>query len=249
MAPAACSSSSLFTGVYALAADLPPAPAWERWVLEQPIPLAVAFVAVGVILMIVSMQRDQARRGVICFGVSLVAGAALLGVGAAVQTDREAMTRETWRLVHAVTRSDVSTVDQLLDDRLVIASAGSAIPGEIGKPQALDTVRGFEWFKIDEWSYRPNGAVLDGPNAGRTQAIIRVRSSTLETTLIPMTWEFTWARLPDDTWKVTRLEFLSIWGRKPPESWPRMAHAAAAWQSRGRPQSATDIDGLVKDRR
>lgn len=212
-----------------LAADLPAPPAWERWLLERPLAAAGVLVVCGVVGLIVMNQRGRLKAG---FGLLVglcAAGGVVWGIGAAVQTDREILEAATKRLILAVTNSDVPTADQMIHDRLVIAGAGTVIPGAFGKADALAAVKGYKWFRIDEWSERPDGAVLDGPNVGRTRSVVRAKSSFYgDSTFVPMTWEFTWGRGADGAWRVTRVELVSMWGQSPPEGWARNLRAAAA---------------------
>ena len=212
-----------------LGADLPSPPAWERWILERPLATAVALAICGVIGLIVMNQRGRLKAGLILLVALCAAGGVVWGIGAAVETDREAIEHATERLILAVTNSDVQTADQMIHDRLVIASAGAVLPGGFTKADALAAVQGYKWFRIDEWTQRPDGAVMDGPNTGRTRSVVRAKSSFYgDSTFIPTTWEFTWGRGADGNWRVTRVELVSMWGQHPPEGWARMARSAAA---------------------
>lgn len=212
-----------------LASDLPSPPAWERWILEEPLMAAGALLVCGLIGLVVMNQRGRLKAGLGLLVGLAAAGGVVLGVGTAVQTDRETLEQVTERLILAVTNSDVATADELIHERLVIASAGTVVPGAFTKADALSAVKGYAWFRIDEWSQRPDGAVMDGPNVGRTRSVVRAKSSFYgDSTFIPTTWEFTWERGAGDRWRLTRVEMVSMWGQQPPQGWARMARAAAA---------------------
>lgn len=217
-----------------LAADLPAPPAFEHWVLERPLPLALTVALVGVAAMVRLAQRGQIARGGVVLGVAVALGGALLVIGAAVRTDREAIQEATRTLIRAVAQSDVETVGAMLDDRLVVASAGAVVLDEDAKREALRAVAGFEWFEIDHWSQRPEGAVMDGADVGRTRAVVRASSSNFQTGTIPMTWEFTWGRAAGNEWRVTRIELLTTWGQPPHHNWIGFARLAAGWAESGR---------------
>lgn len=235
-----------------LAADLPASSGLQRWVLEQPEPPALALLTAGVIGFVALSRRDQRRRGALILGLGVALAAGLWLTGFLIQTDRERLTSATARLVRSVRARDRAAVDALLAPEVVVASAGQIVTGDLGRAELLDAVEGFEVFQIDEWYQKPDGAALDGPNSARTRAVIRVRSSYFDTTLIPMTWEFTWRRPPttgaDPGWRVARIELLTMWGREPPFRWPLMALRASDWAASSRKARDNAPESGAEDR-
>ncbi len=240
---------------FVLAAELPSSSGFQRWVLEQPEPLALALVAAGVAGFVALNRRSARGMGALLLGLGVTLAAGLWLVGFLIQTDRERLAEVTARLIRAVPASDAKGVDALLAPEVVVASSGQVVTRRFGRREILGAVAGFAWFKIDEWYQRPDGAALDGPNSARTRAVVRVRSSYYDSTLIPMTWEFTWRRVAPPTrddagWRLARMEMLTMWGREPTARWPDLALRAAGWAGSDRPgdQSEQAPDGFTRSR-
>jgi len=201
-----------------LGADLPSPPAWERWILEQPIPAAVMLVVFGLILFFILAQRGQLRHGMIA-GVSGIAlGVVVLVIGYSVTTTREHLRSLTDEWLVDVFAADSAGAGALLSEQLTAASSGRILDG-FSKPQMVAIINGFDGFRVREWDTKFRGAVIDGDGIGRTQVTLRVVGGFTQNAMMPSTWEFTWRRATDGSWRMTRLECLSLWGQQPPSNW------------------------------
>jgi len=205
-----------------LGADLPAPPAWERWILEQPIPAAVALTAVGVVLFFILGQRGQVRQGVMAAVGGVVLGLGVLAIGMFVTTTREHLRAQTEEWLTHVFAADAENAAPTLSEQLTAASAGRILEG-FNKPMMVSIISGFDGFRVKEWDKKFRGAVIDGDGIGRTQVTLRVVGGFTNSGMMPSTWEFTWRRSGDGTWHITRLECLSLWGQTPPSNWHEQA--------------------------
>lgn len=208
------------------AAELKDPPFLDRWVLEQPWPAAVALVVAGLLLFWALQQRAQAGKGLIALAICILLAAGAVVAGTLVETDRERLTRQTTQLVSAVAASDVATVDRLLSDGLVTLSAGDEVAG-FGKPDVLAVVRGFDGFGLTKWTQEFAGAGMDNRTVGRTRVTVKVEEAGGQKMFLPSTWEFAWVKHNDGSWKVSRIECLTMFGRPPSASWAGEARRMA----------------------
>lgn len=223
-----------------LLADLPASPAFDRWVLEQPLPVAAVCGVLGIAVGLMLARRGEHRRGMVAGIVLVLAGAAVLAAGALVETTRERLSATTAELVRCAFAADAERAETLIADSLVVASAGDAFES-LSKDDLVGAIRGFEAFGTEEWSHRPRGASIDGEGIGRTQSTIRVKAVYLGNQTMPSTWEFTWKRQPDGRWLLTRLECVSMWGQPPRIDWERDVRVLAGMKGR-RPRTGLSRD-------
>lgn len=210
-----------------LLSDLPPAPPFDRWVLEQPVPLAAACLIAAFAVMVILQRRGDTKRGLIGGGVLVLVGVAVLATGMLIQTPRERLTRLTSEFIRRVFAADAVWAEATLADALVIASGGQ-VYDTFGKEQLVATIHNFGAFDTREWAERPRGSAIDGEGLGRTHSTIRVSAAYMGNQTIPSTWEFTWRRPhPKDSWQVTRIECLTMFGRPPRYNWERDARMIA----------------------
>lgn len=217
---------SVFPTPMLLVADLPPSPAFDRWVLEQPIPLAAACIVAGVAVAIALHRRGELKRGLIGGSALLMFGAAVLTIGFIVETPRERLRNLTSEFVARVFAADGDWASAHLSDSLVVASAGEVYTS-LGKEQLVASIRNFAMFHTTEWSEKSRGATIDGDGIGRTQSTLKVTAGYIGNQMLPSTWEFTWRRGPGDEWRISRLECVSMWGQPPRMNWERNARNIA----------------------
>lgn len=211
-------------------ADLPPAPAFDRWVLEQPIPLAAVCFVMGVAAAIALHRRGELKRGLIGGASLALLGAAVLTAGFVVETPRERLRGLTSEFVRRVFAADGDWASAHLSDSLVVASAGDEYTS-LGKEQLVASIRNFAMFGAREWSQKSRGSTIDGDGIGRTQTTLKVRAGYIGDQMLPSTWEFTWRRGPGDEWKVSRLECVTMWGQPPRFDWEQSARNIANLKS------------------
>lgn len=205
-----------------LATDLPTPPPFDRWVLEQPIPVAAICVLAGAAVFVALVRRGQTRRGLLGCTVLTIMGLGALAAGYLIETPRETLSRLTSRFVSSVFAADADWAGEHLADSLVVASAGTVYLS-LGKKELVDSIRNFEMFRTREWSAKIRGASIDGESVGRTQSTIKVAAGFIGNLTLPSTWEFTWRRGPDGKWTISRLECISMWGQPPTMNWEREA--------------------------
>lgn len=209
-----------------LLAELPPPPAFDRWVLEQPLPLAAVCFFVAVAVVIALRRRGELKRGLIGGAILAFTGAGVLAAGMLVETPRERLSFLTAEFIRRVFAADAEWAEKTLSDPLMIASAGQVFDS-MGKEQLLATIRNFEAFGTREWTQKSWGSAIDGEYSGRTQATIRVSARYLGNQTLPSTWEFTWRLGRDGEWVITRIECLTMFGQPPRMNWERDARNIA----------------------
>lgn len=208
------------------AADLRDPPFIDRWVLEQPWAAAAVVFVAGSLLFWALQRRSQGRAGLVGLLTAALAAAGILAAGLLIETDRELLARRTTELVAAVAAGDTVTADRLLSDGLVTLSAGDEISG-FGKPEVMAVVRGFDGLGLTKWSQKPAGAGMDNRTVGRTRVTVKVEEAGGEKVFLPSTWEFAWVKHNDGSWKVSRVECLTMFGRPPSPSWAGEARRMA----------------------
>ncbi|MBL8746831.1 MAG: hypothetical protein JNK58_10805 [Phycisphaerae bacterium] len=202
--------------------ELPPSPPFDRWVLEQPLPLSAACVVAGIAVMVALHRRGEMKRGALVGSVLMLVGVGVLALGMLIETPRERLRALTSEFVRRVFLADGDWAAAHLSDSLVVASAGEAYR-RLGKAELVASIRNFAMFRAKEWSERSRGSVLDGDGIGRTQSTVRVTAGYIGNQMIPSTWEFTWRRGAGDQWQITRLECLTMWGQPPRMDWESAA--------------------------
>lgn len=203
--------------VQPILADLPP-PFFERWVLEQPIPLAVVLAAAAAVVMAALVRRGRGRAGAVAAGVLLVLAGGVLLLGYVVRTPRERLADLTVEFVQRCFASDRAGVSERVDSGLIVASAGEAFT-RFAKAELVALVGNFHALRVRDWRGRGMGAAMEAPDLGRTRFTLRVRTDFLGDQPMPSTWEFTWRRSGEGEWRLIRLECLTMWGRPPTRDW------------------------------
>lgn len=217
------------------ATDLPAPPAFERWVFEQPIPLAAACLAAGIGISIALSRRGETRRAILAGLLFATLSATVFLTGLFTTTTRERLTELTSEFIRRVIAADADWASEHIADSLIVVSAGEGYVG-FGKPQLVDTIRGFDYFRTEEWHEKPRGAAIDAEGLARTQTTVRIKAGYLQSQMIPSTWEFTWNRTNEDRWLLTRLECLTMWGQPPKINWERDARSLGNFKP-GRPSA------------
>lgn len=110
--------------------SLPEPPAIGHALLENPIPVVILAVALGLAAYAVCARLGRRRTGLIGMGVGLGLGALVLVVSMAVQTGREQVKARTIELVDAVAGADDAALGRLLseDVRLFARNASAGEP-------------------------------------------------------------------------------------------------------------------------
>lgn len=209
-----------------LAADLAPAPAFDRWVLEQPWPAAVVLAVAGVIVCAALVRRGEMRRGVVGGAIFALLGCAVLLAGTLIDTRREQAARKTSEFIRAFEAADAPWAERHLSESVVVASGGE-IYSTLGRAQLVAMFRNAGWFGIEGTSEKRRGAAVSGPGVVRTQSTVSVRSDRTGFGISYSTWEFTWRQRGAEGWSLVRLECLSMNGQ-PPIEWEGIARGLGA---------------------
>lgn len=197
-----------------LAIALPAAPALERWTLEQPVPLTLALLTAGMVALVVLRRRGRLMAGVVALVGAVLAAAGVALAGWSVQTPREAMTRSTRALVAGVFAGDRGGVDDLLGPEVLLVVAGE-VSDAFERGDVLGVTSRVGELGVSEWDQRVRGAVVDGPDAGRTAVMVRARGAMTSEFPTSSTWIISWRRSPGDAWRAERLECVEVFGRRP----------------------------------
>lgn len=222
-----------------LGADLPSPPALERWLFEQPIPVAAGFVVLGAAMLVAMQRRGRLHAGAVMAAACALLSAAVFIGAMLITTTREELTERTRRWVARAVAADADGAGADLDDHIVLASGGEVIKAAT-KDDLLDVVRGMHAMKLHEWSQRARGAEADGGGGGgRTQVTVKAVTEITGDAPWYSTWEFTWRRSGASDWRITRLECLTVYGRAPQMSWYDQARRLLP---RGPRPKGTDAD-------
>lgn len=209
-------------------AQLPPPPVIDRFLFEQPIALVVVLVALGGASAYALISRGQTRWGMAALvAACLLAGGAFL-TSRVVTTPREQATAVVERFLESVRTADGPAADALLEPDVEFATGGSIVD-TLARESLVSTIDRFDQFEIKEWSSQILGAVQDGPRLVRVHASVRVISRRDLGYPWPTTWLFTLRHEPADTgpgtWRVARMNCLTIFGKPADDSWIRYAQS------------------------
>lgn len=185
----------------------------QRFVLEQPALPAVVILIAGLVALIALRQRDAFRAGLIAFLTAALLAIALVAAGSLIDTDREQLIARQDRLVHAVAHAEIRELDRLLaPDARVGGNELPVLRGGLDREAILSTVRTYlgQRFTVSTLGTIERQAVVDGPNAARTQIYLRVVTESSGQT---WTWFRIGWRLGDDgQWRAVLVEPLFISG-------------------------------------
>ncbi len=192
--------------------DLPAAPLLDRLLFENPWPLSIALVVLGVGAYLVLNSRGKPGKGGVFALIGLLLAAAVWVASSMVVTTRERLELLTKELVAAVATADTTQLDRLLapDIRLYAFFATDGI----GKDLILDRVRrdfgASGPYRVKEHAVLENDATLDGPRVGRVQVKVRVTSENFG--FPNLSWWKIDYREEGGQWRVTGIEPISIGG-------------------------------------
>ncbi len=200
-------------------ADIPPLPEpplLERLVFEQPILLAAGLFAAGLVALFTLRNAGKFKEGFIALAVSVLLVAGLMLTAHLVTTDRETLRTKQDALIESVAVADIDALDSLLSPDARIPPVNlSLLSGGLKRPQILTTVAATTGgaYRVADYAVLERQAVIDGANAARTQAHIRVESAVGGPTL---TWfRIAWRLDPDRGWEAVEIEPLFISGVLP----------------------------------
>lgn len=193
--------------------DLPPPPLFERMVLVDPTPTAIALGVLGLIVFVALRRQGRDRAGGAGLLIGLGLGALVLGVGASVTTTHEVLDASTGELVDLVAAGDASGAGAWLGDSLTFEASSRAVGRS--REWVLTQVAALDGF-VTGSSRRSRGVEVRGESAGVGR--VTVKTELAQGGTVPSTWDVHWRRGSDGRWRVDRVECLSIFGSEPSAS-------------------------------
>ncbi len=195
----------------------PPNVGWlTRWVLENPWPLGVLLLAVG---MVIAIRSAPNRRPRLLLAAALAAaGAAIVAAGAVVVTAGEQAEAVTRDVIDAVVAGDAAGASSHIAGDATIAFGSITNPGHPRDriDRLLDRVEGED--RIDSNRI----TMLDAYTESARRATVHLACVTTATAggiglgNVPTQWVLEIERQPDGSWKITRVTCISLAGQRVP---------------------------------
>lgn len=189
--------------------DIPAPPVWQSLLLEQPWPLAILLLVIGVILRTIG-RRTQRRGFTRVALVAVLLAAGVVALAYFVETGREAVHRRMMALVEAVEPLDTAALGDLLSDRVRVTDPQGRVVVERGEVrQRLESSQ----HRYDVGSHRVRDlSVWAGGEEGRAMLALY---SNINSTPALTRWGLWWEK-QDGQWRITEIRWLSYQGREPP---------------------------------
>lgn len=190
--------------------DLPRPPLFESLLFERPLPAVVALLLIAAIVAWTGWSRGRSRMLLVALAVGMLA-AAWGAVATLVTTDREALSRRSRDLVHAVADVHIARVAEILDQDATLTYFRAPVGlDRDGILREIERTLGGE-YRVKEARVNSVQTAIDGPNLARTQVHVTV---VPHATQFPHQswWRLDWRRGTDRTWRVFSIEPLVISG-------------------------------------
>ncbi len=199
------------------AAKLPDPPSsglLTRYVLENPLPVAIVLLLMAAIFGWLGM-RDGTKSNLGLAGAALAVAALVFALGTLITTSAEHGEDVTRELVERVVANDISGAMQLFTDDATVSLASPNNPG-----LSIEFVRaGLD--RVSAESIVSNRIrMLNGFSESSDTAIVHLGCLTdTNSFLTPSKWILRIQRQDDDQWKVTQLTCVSIANQTPQQNW------------------------------
>ena len=190
-----------------------PQSAWlVRLLLEQSGWPAAFLALLGLCIFLVLNHRGDGRAFRV-LGLWLLAAAALWGLGRAVETTGETLTRRTRALVAAVAKIDASAIGEILAPSASLQGRLQGSP--LDREALIDRVKiaMAAQYSLAGWAVLEVQAHASAP--GRAQTMCLVRAEPMGGGINFSWWLLDWERGADGAWRATRIEPLAIQGLFP----------------------------------
>ena len=189
-------------------APLPAPGLFERLVLESPFALALSLALIGLGGLVALNARGRLRTGLVVLGAAWALGGAAVLASVLVETPRERLIRRTRELVAALARVDTDAMRALIhEDASVEVERLSRFSGRDSIIDAASRYLG-STYRLESHATPEVQAVIDGPNAARTQARVR---HTGEGIPPASWWRISWYRPSErEPWVAVEIEPLWI---------------------------------------
>jgi hypothetical protein len=181
----------------------------SKWVLEQPLPLAVILLLAGVVLWYVIRGKGKEKQATRVAALMLTLAALVYATGTFVVTEQEQLKARTRELVAAVAKADSTRVGPLLADNAV------AQPWGLSKSVTLSKMESHlgRSITIKEHTIRTLRAAVDRPGSARTQLRVHVvADGALYAGPIGSWWMLRWSKDPGGEWRVVEIEMQQLDG-------------------------------------
>lgn len=185
-----------------------------KLLFEDPGPLVILFIAVGVILRIVS-HRGSDRRMARISVASLIAAIVVSVIAWLVTTDREAIMDHTEQLVAAAGPIDTAALQRLIaPNAAMLDDRGNLITTADVQTIALN----LETRNVATNSVRSLSAVDEGRGAGKSHLSVSTQIENEHFANYPQRtrWSIEWRQEPDGTWRAVTFQWLEWNGQPPP---------------------------------
>jgi len=182
---------------------LPPPPALEHMLLENPAWPVVCLIAVAAALWTLAHRQDKAALGWAAIGAA-AAGAGVFALAHFVDTERERMAARTQALVDAVVARDVETVRGMMTEDAALSVQGLRV-AQHDLPARAD--RAMQQYPVTHHRIHDLKASADSADRGRTQMSLR---TLILNKPVRTGWIFAWRRGDDGAWRLTEARWLTL---------------------------------------
>lgn len=194
-------------------------PALQHALFENPIPLVILAVALGLAAYAITSRLDRRKIGLAAVGAAAVLGAALVMLSQAVTTDRERVIAQTRVFVTAVAEADAAELDRVLapDARLFVTGTGSGwrkgailnwVETNLG-PRSVYEIEGHSIREIQA-EIGPSGRIA----RTRARVVVTPADSSPMGFICMLTWQQTDVESNAEAWSLIEIEplWLQGWG-------------------------------------
>ncbi|VAX41674.1 hypothetical protein MNBD_PLANCTO03-701 [hydrothermal vent metagenome] len=195
--------------------SLPDPPMLSHALFENPIPLVILVVALGLAAYTIAARLDRRRIGLAAIGVAAVLGVGLVALSRAIETDRERVQAQTRALVAAVAEADGGALDRMLspDARLYARSTSSGWDKGAIIDWIETTLGPGGVYEVEAHHVREVQAEI-GPSGRIARTRARVTVTPVESSPLGFVCMMTWQETEADEWRLLDIEplWLQGWG-------------------------------------
>lgn len=189
-------------------------PLVEHYLFESPTPLAVTLAGAGLILLYHGSRRRH-RRLMLAALLPLILSATVLALAAAVTTTRELLIARTSALLAAAASADLPRLRGFFAPEAMLVGPTGA-PWLALEPMLEELERTTRRHVIESHEARQLLAQSQGLDEGQSELDLRTfLAGEWGRRPIATRWLLTWSREADGSWRVQRVQWLSLEGRPP----------------------------------
>ena len=188
-----------------------------RYVLENPFPFSLVLLVLAAGLARSGLRTGR-RSHLVAAAAAAAVGAAVVLAGTTIETAGEHARRVVVAAVDAAVRADVAGVTALLADDAVLSLASPNNPGYPRDAIELRLAGLAGRYRIASNRITSLDAVTVSRQRGEVNLVCRTELE-LGFGPVPTSWVVQVDRQPDGSWKITRVTWLTLATRTPPENW------------------------------